>query len=227
MTLKLVKDRAKQAMTLVEVLMTVLIMGLLIYSLYTIFIKTSKAADTAEWKSNTQKKLRMLTKGLYEDLMKATHPSVIRPNKVDMDLTKGVLTFKQGTFEPLKSQGTVLSFLICRPAKTGFGAEDRGPAQMKVELVSEPQTSGPGIPAGKSRSRLYYRRTTSDKEFEPDAREMDVFDVEVIRSQVTEARDDPSKHMLEMEFIARHPKHPNTTITEQIKVKIDVLTKSE
>jgi len=229
---------SKSGFTLVEMLITVLILAFVIIAIYSIFSKVTRTTDVGAWKSSVQQKLRVSMKNLFQDLSNATYPTWIYPNKTEIDDSDEYkLKYRDGELDPWKlGKGEeLLTFYICRPGKKKFpSGRNHGRNIVKVTLVMDKYDDG--------RPKIMYEREVIEddgiSEGKTGVEGMKNFskvlfeDINFIKFTsekfVDESSADPSnreKIRFSVEVRASHPKYPKNTLVLKQNIILSVETR--
>jgi len=213
---------------MVELLMAMAVLSMLTYGLYTLFTRTIKNIDIADWKSRTQTKLRTATKQLHKDISGATYPSTIKMN--DTLVEKSVnwnLKFKAGNTVLKGGSGTLLEFYICTPGREI--PDDKClrkiiKAVLKIENTVE-------------HTKLMYEKTLMEGTAAPIddlkktvlVEDATYFDAKLIKAEDADTYDAANKvkYLLRVEIQCAHPKYTKTIVTEYIEIPLLVKTNND
>lgn len=222
-------NKFKNAFTLVEVLMAVAVLSMLIYGLYTLFSRTIKNVDVADWKARMQIKLRTSLKQLAKDISAATYPSTIKLNetKVEKDV-KWNLKFKDGNTQIKGSSDTLLEFYICQP---GRDLPDEKVDQKIIKCTLKANNDIQNLP------RIIYEKKLEKGTQSPEddlktvvlAEDISYFDAKLIKAEDANTFDASNKvkYFLRIELQCVHPRYPKTIVTEFVEIPLLVRTNNE
>jgi Tfp pilus assembly protein PilE len=214
---------------MVEMLMALAVLSMLTYALYTLFSRTVKNVDIADWKSRMQTKLRTATKQLSKDIGSATYPATIKLN--DTVIKKEVqwnLKFKEGNTTIKGSSDTLLEFYICTPARDI--PDDTSPQKIIKCVLKANNDSA-------EHTRLIYEKTLETGTAAPVddlkktilAEDVTYFDAKLIKAEDASTYDAANKvkYLLRVELQCAHVRYPKTIVTEYIEVPLLVKTNSQ
>ncbi|EKD68840.1 MAG: hypothetical protein ACD_47C00410G0003 [uncultured bacterium] len=219
----------KNAFTMVEMLMALAVLSMLTYALYTLFSRTVKNVDIADWKSRMQTKLRTATKQLSKDIGAATYPATIKLNDTVIEKdAKWNLKFKDGNTVIKGSSDTLLEFYICTPARD---IPDDTSAQKIIKCVLKANNDSA------EHTRLVYEKTMEKGTAAPLddlkktilAEDVTYFDAKLIKAEDTSTYDAANKvkYLLRVELQCAHIRYPKTIVTEYVEIPLLVKTNSQ
>ncbi len=203
-------------LTVTEILIAASLLSLVMVMAWQLFGAASRSAAQTEWLSRSQSQLRNSLTRLRTDISQASYPSEIGPTSVTISRANRGFRYRRGTLDLAANTEVVplIDFYICKPKKTGFGADENSPGEeLHAQVFAEGDT-------------VKYRRSGSgDEKRNLEYALFNQGDYIRIEGPVSAPDTQSSTCLIEMKKV--HPVWEMTGVTKQTIVKIDVQVSSD
>jgi len=221
------KNSPRRALTLVEILITVAVLAMITFALYTIVTGMLRTVNVGDWQSRNQIKMRVSMKKLHMDLFAATYPSMITLQKtiVEKD-SKWSLSYRDGKTDLTNaSELMLIQFFISTPGRDT--PEEKCPRKIvKVTLKSQKNGKAASLILQKELVEGPKSEDLEDSKTLVLADNVRYFDAKLLGSEqakdISETTLDKITGVLKIEIHSGHPTYENTFVTEVVEIPLHV-----